>query len=70
MGWLVNVTLWPLYPWEIIRPRIVQEAVWAPAPGWMGEEKLAPTGFRSLDSPTCRVVILNMAFVVKTFVSK
>jgi hypothetical protein len=29
----------------------VQEAGWAPGPVWTGEEKLAPTGIRSLDRP-------------------
>ena len=30
---------------------IVQEAVWAPGPVWIGAENLAPTGIRSPDVP-------------------
>ena len=31
---------------------IVQEAGWAPGPGWTGAENLATTGIRSPDRPT------------------
>jgi hypothetical protein len=30
---------------------IVQEAVWAPGPVWIGAENLAPTGIRSPNLP-------------------
>ena len=35
-----------LYPGKDPVP-IVQEAGWAPGPGWTGAENLVPTGFRS-----------------------
>ena len=33
---------------------IVQEAGWAPGPGWTGAENHAPTGIRSPDRPARR----------------
>jgi hypothetical protein len=50
MGWVVNATPWPLYPWKDPVP-IVEEAEWAPVLVWMGAENLAPTGIRSMDHP-------------------
>jgi hypothetical protein len=47
MGWVVNVTLRPLYPRERDVPT-VQEAAWAPEPVWTGEEKSPPPGFDPL----------------------
>jgi hypothetical protein len=35
-AWVVNATLWPLYPRETGRMLIVQEAGWAPRPVWTG----------------------------------
>jgi len=51
MGWVVNATPRPLYPWEIDPAPIVQEAGWAPWPVWMNAENLAPTGIRFPDRP-------------------
>jgi len=50
MGWVVNATPRPLYTGEDPVP-IVQEAGWASGPVWTGVENLAPTGFRSPDTP-------------------
>ena len=52
MGWVVNATPRPLYPWERHPVPIVQEAGWAPGPFWTGAENLAPTGIRSPDRST------------------
>ena len=51
MGWVVNVTLRPLYPRKDSLP-IVLEAGWASEPAWTGAENLAPTGIRSPERPT------------------
>ena len=45
--WVVNATLWPLYPGKD-PVSVVQEAGWVPGPVWTGTENLAPTGIRSL----------------------
>jgi hypothetical protein len=47
MWWVVNVTSCPLYPREWDPVTVVEEAVWAPGPVWMGAEHLAPTEIRS-----------------------
>jgi len=47
MGWVVNATPRPLYPWERDPAHKVQEAGWAPGPVWNGAENLAPTEIRS-----------------------
>ena len=44
MGWVVNSTLWLLYPGKETVP-FVQEAWWAPRTVWTGAENLAPPGF-------------------------
>jgi hypothetical protein len=50
-GWVVSATHRPLYRQERHPVPIVQEAVWAPGPVWMGGGNLAPTGIRSPDRP-------------------
>jgi hypothetical protein len=52
MGWVVNATPRPLYPWEIFRVSILLEAGWVPEPIWNGAENLVPTGISFLDPPT------------------
>ena len=47
MGWVVNATPRPLYPWERDPVPIVQEDGWAAEPVWIGAENLVPTGIRS-----------------------
>ena len=50
MGWVVNATLQPLYPWE--RPGIHCIGGWVgPKTGLDGAENLAPTRIRSSDRP-------------------
>jgi len=36
MGWVVNTTLWPLYPRERDPIAVVEEAVWGTVPVWTG----------------------------------
>jgi hypothetical protein len=44
-GWVVSATPYPIYPLpqEKDLVPIVQEAVWASGPVWMGLQNLAPT---------------------------
>ena len=51
MGWVVNATSRPLYPWERDPVPIVPVAGLDPGPVWTGAENLAPTGIRSPDRP-------------------
>ena len=51
MGWVVNATLWPLYPRERDPVPIVQEAGWVPGTVWTAAENLVATGIRSQDRP-------------------
>jgi len=51
MGWVVNATPWPLYPWERPGTHCIQEAGWASEPFWTGVEILLPTGIQSMDRP-------------------
>jgi len=50
MGWVVNATPWPLYPWERPGAHCIG-GWWATGLIWMGAENLAPTGIRSPDRP-------------------
>ena len=50
-GWMVNVTLQPLYPPGKDPVPILQEAGWDPGPVCKGVENLAPFGIRSLGRP-------------------
>jgi hypothetical protein len=47
-GWVVNATLWPLYPQERNTMPILLAAGWAPGLVWTGVENIASTGIRSL----------------------
>ena len=44
-GWVVNVTLRPLYSREIDAVSLVQQAELAQGPVWPGAENLLPTEF-------------------------
>ena len=48
---MVNATPRPLYIWKGNPVPIVQEALRAPGPVWMGMENLAATGVRTPDRP-------------------
>ena len=50
-GWVVSATPRPFNPQEGEPVPIVQEAVWAPGPVWMGPENVAPTGVPIPDRP-------------------
>jgi len=50
-GWGVSVTPLPLFTPRKDPVPIVQEAVWAPGPGWTGAKNLAKPGIRSPDRP-------------------
>lgn len=47
MGWVLKVTPRPLCPRERDSVPILEEAVLASEPAWMGAENLAPAGFRT-----------------------
>ena len=51
-GWGVSITPRPLFISGKDSVPIVQEAGWAPGPGWTGAENLALTGIRSPDRPS------------------
>jgi len=60
---VANATLRPLYRRERVPVPIVEQAGWAPVPGWTGAEYLSFTGIRSPDRPACRKSInLNVVF--------
>jgi len=44
MGWVINATLWPLYPEKDTVP-VVQGVGWTPGPVWKRAENLPPPGF-------------------------
>jgi len=46
MEWVVNATLWPLYPTQRGSLPNVQEVGWASGPVWIVPEILAPNGLR------------------------
>jgi hypothetical protein len=50
-GWMIKVTLRPLYPRERDPVPILQEVEWDPVPVWKGAKNPAPTGIRSSDLP-------------------
>jgi hypothetical protein len=64
VGWVVNATLWPLYPRRRDQLPIVQKAVWAPKFAWNGEENLA--GLRSPDPPAQSELSEQGAVRIKT----
>ena len=41
---------------------ILQEAGWAPGPGWKGAEYLTPTGIRSPDCPTRSELLYRLSY--------
>ena len=59
MGWVVNATPRPLYPWERHPVPTVQEAGWAPGAVWTGAESLVLTGIRSPDLPDRNLVAVR-----------
>ena len=62
--WGVSVTPRPLFnPGKDPVP-IVQEAVWAPGPVWIGAENFAPTGIRSPDRPARNQSLYRLSYPV------
>jgi hypothetical protein len=51
MGWVVNATPRPVYPWKRDPVHVVLEAWWAAGPVRTATENLAPTGIRTPDRP-------------------
>ena len=51
---MVNPTPRPFYPRERDPVPLVEQAGWAPVPGWTGAGNLVFTGIRSLDCPARR----------------
>ena len=62
MGWVANTTPRPLYPWGRAPLSIVQEAVWAPEPVWIGAENIAVTGIRSPDRPVSKRSLYRLSY--------
>jgi len=61
--WLgVSVTPRPLFTLGKNLVLIVQEAGWAPGPGWTGAENLAPIGIRYLDRPARRHSLYQLSY--------
>ena len=60
--WVINPTLWPLYPPGKEPVPTVQEAGWAPGPVWTGAENLAPTGIRSPDRPALSESLYRLSY--------
>jgi len=58
MGWVMNATLWPLYPREGEPVPIMQEAGCTPGAVWTHAENLAPTRF---DSRTVQPVATKLS---------
>jgi hypothetical protein len=67
MGWVVNATPRPLYPWERGPVPILREAGWGLGPVWTGAENLASTGIRSPDRPARSIRTVSCAMVETSF---
>jgi hypothetical protein len=65
MGWVVNATPQPLYPWERDPVSILLEARWASEPVRAGAKNLAPTGIRVPVRPARSESLLKISNIEK-----
>ena len=62
MGWVINATPRPLYPWERDPVPMVQEAGWAPGPVWTGSESFTHTGIQSPDCSARNELLYRLSY--------